>query len=1091
MKFRVPIVLSERREAGEPAPRIEARAAFLPQFRREGSALPRVLERMAEDVRKHLRELARLGDGRALARLAAAPEVTESSLELQIELKSGTLSRRFLFLTYERHGQRLAFTPEHPDIVFQMERGTSLRERAVEVFREFFREAERNERFDLVPGGTPPRRTWLTEIELDLSLRPPKKREPPAGFALFGGPREVSGEAELERTGRCLDRMDPDELHRALCREVEVTELTRLLTAEERRPVLLLGPPQCGKTVLVHEFVSRRAATKRTATRKFGRSAGVWMLTPQRLVSGMSYVGQWQERLLAILGEARRRDHVLYFEDLAGLWLAGKTSHSSISLAHLLKPSIERGEVRLLAEMSAERWRVLRELDRGFADLFHVLPVREPAAPENLRILLGVQRTLEHAHRTSFEIDALPAVLDLQRRHSPELAFPGKAAGFLRTLAAKHARGLVDRRAVLTEFQVRTGLAMPFIETDTPLARAEIVKGLRRSMVGQDEAVAALADALGLARARLNDPRRPLGAFLFLGPTGVGKTQCAKAAAEYLFGDAARLLRFDMNEFISSDAVARLSGTLFEPDGLLTSAVRRQPFCVVLLDEIEKAHPDVFDLLLQVLGEGRLTDALGRTASFANALIILTSNLGVREAGRRLGFRAEGEADESASAHYVRAAEQFFRPEFVNRLDRIVPFARLSRAEVEGIADRVLADVLVREGLQQRRCVLRMDAGTRARIVDLGYHPELGARALKRAVERHLVQPVATQLAALAADQRCIVTLRYRDGAFAVEVAPLTEAPWRGLPPALAKGDEERFADQLEAARERMKTAIDQLAPIGAVSLTELSPSQARYFLLREAMTRIDERWPARGADERAHRVSWNPRSPGWETRGPRWLGRERRVADLRAETAAVQEVDETALERRSVESTLDERWAWLLRELSLVELMLGSPLVDERVLIISAGEATGDKSGPLLTFADFDGYRATNLPPAAAGDGGPPAVSTLLEGPGALALARSESGLMLWAESGGLRSSRAYPLKPNEDPLTALPCILARFADEPAGEIIRVVESGEIVDRRSGHRGVVPVSDEGWRELCLSALPWPAEVGGTLSTFNPSELVV
>ena len=265
----------------------------------------------------------------------------------------------------------------------------------------------------------------------------------------------------------------------------------------------------------------------------------------------------------------------------------------------------------MLAELTPEAFRVLRERDRGLADLFHVLPLDPPAEPDNLAHSGRRLRHLEGRHRCRFGTDVLPVVLDLQRRYAREAEFPGKAVASLRRLAVKYPDVDVKYPQVIDQFHAQTGLGLTFLDE----RRAAEARGDPRvpapDVVGQEAALEAAADVLGIARARLNDPDRPLGSLLFMGPTGVGKTQCAKALARYLFGDPGRLLRFDLNEFGASGSAVRLVGTFAEPEGLLTGAVRRQPFAVVLLDEVEKAHPEVFDVLLQVLGEGRLTDALG------------------------------------------------------------------------------------------------------------------------------------------------------------------------------------------------------------------------------------------------------------------------------------------------------------------------------------------------------------------------------------------------------------------------------------------------------------------------------------------------
>jgi DNA polymerase III delta prime subunit len=328
----------------------------------------------------------------------------------------------------------------------------------------------------------------------------------------------------------------------------------------------------------------------------------------------------------------------------------------------------------------------------------------------------------------------------------------------------------------------------------------------------------------------INDPDRPLGVFLFLGPTGVGKTECAKAVARYLFGNADRLLRFDLNEYGEPGASARLVGTFAQPEGLLTSAIRRQPFAVVLFDEVEKAHPEVFDLLLQVLGEGRLTDALGRTADFTNALIVLTSNLGVREAEAAFGFRQ----DEAArDAVFVRAAERFFRPEFVNRIDRIVPFARLGRDHMRAVARKLIEDVFGREGLVQRKCLLSVEGPALERVVDQGYDPLLGARALKRSIERALVQPVAERLAVLPLGAFTAVRVYPGPQTLAVDVRALEQAP-----PVAHRDvdltDTESLLRRVRAALRRIEDEFAEWRPAGPITLGQVAPEHYRYFTLRE-----------------------------------------------------------------------------------------------------------------------------------------------------------------------------------------------------------------------------------------------------------------
>ncbi len=599
------------------------------------------------------------------------------------------------------------------------------------------------------------------------------------------------------------------------------------------RPVLVVGPPMVGKTALIHECVFRKTKSRvEKGSPMYPPEENVWLLAPQRLISGMSYVGQWENRLLAILKQSRKMRHVLYFDDLLGLYHAGATSQSTLSVADVLKPYIERREVRLLAEATPEQLRILRERDRGFADLFHVVQVAEPSEEETVRILLSVSRGLEARHGVRFGLDVLPCVMELTRTWQAEQAFPGKAARWLNQLAVKHQAADADRDTVLGEFYATSGLQVAFADSNARLSRQEVLAGLQDRIIGQRQAVETMADVVSIAKARLNDRQRPLGALLFLGPTGVGKTECAKALANYLFSNPARLVRFDMNEFVSPQSVPRLVGTFDQPEGLLTGAVRREPFCVLLLDEIEKAHPDVFDLLLQILGEARLTDALGRTANFSSAVIIMTSNLGTRQAAREVGFAPAGES----SGHvYRKAVEEFFRPEFLNRIDRIVPFDRLDRADLEQIAQGILADVAGRAGLSRRRCAIELAGDALAWLVERGCHRTLGARAMRRAVERDLVRPMARQLAAITPDTPTVLTARRWGESLAVRIVPLIEAPRRAdLVRPEQLGDAKALLVRARAAIDRLQTAYEIHRPPMQDSSGRILPQYHWYLCVAE-----------------------------------------------------------------------------------------------------------------------------------------------------------------------------------------------------------------------------------------------------------------
>lgn len=1110
MNISVPVYVESTRSRGG-ATVFSARPLFFSQPSQRGERLERLLARLARDLTQALAELGRQGRHDALAAYTFNPSLREQRLELTIALRRRTARCRFLFLVFRHFGRRIAFTPSVPEAWFDVARGEALTERATEALTRHFRELERaaDEDEEIDPTNSAlSGSAYITNLE--LTVRPPTvPPAPPKGLFMFLGDQSPpDGAQELRRVGRCLDWLYPDELDRVILRDAELDELTRLLTSEEQRPVLLVGPRQVGKTAILHEHVWRRVAQRGSAFRDRGN---VWLLAPSRLISGMSFVGQWENRLLAILKEARRRRHLLYFDDLIGLFLAGQSACSSLSVADVLKPYLERREVRVLGEITPEALRVLRERERGLADLFHIVPVREPSEEQTLRILVHGQRRLEARHRCRFLLDVLPVVLDLQRRYARGVAFPGKAAGFLRQLAMKFQGQEVTRDDALREFHLRSGVAMGFLDRRVRLEREEVLDGLRRQVIGQDAALEAAADVLSIAKARLNDPGRPLGVFLFLGPTGVGKTETARAIARYLFGDAERMLRIDLNEYGEPGAAARLVGTFGQPEGLLTSAIRRQPYAVVLFDEVEKAHPEVFDLLLQVLGEGRLTDALGRTADFTNALIVLTSNLGVRESESGFGLRQD---DAARDAVFVRAAERFFRPELFNRLDRIIPFRRLSRADVRGVARKVLADALGREGLVQRRCLPAVEGPALERIVDHGYDPVLGARALKRAVERYLVQPLGEQLAAVPPGTFTVLHVYPAREQLQVEVRPLEQV---GACPRLplAPEDADEVLRRVRAALWRIEDELVALRPEGPLTLGQVQPEHYRYFAVREQAEKVRQ-----AAQEMSERLENNRRAqrglpsygrPDSPRRARKYL--EGPTGQLLQEITAARDINEylhdLALAARAPTSRLQSELGDLLDQLALLHLLaesLRTPGADRVVLwpVKLDTPHWGAWTSELLAAywdvlpelgLEVQEHRpaAADLMDAAFGTEMPfPAHYLIAHGPHALALLSRESGVHLYSpEHAAVMAVQVLvlPVPQGAEPsgivrdwidgrahwLEALGRGEARLEDDPLrpGQVVRLYSkrSGRI-DLRSGLAGEVSIAD-----CLLAALPLPPEV--------------
>jgi ATP-dependent Clp protease ATP-binding subunit ClpA len=1098
MIFRVPVYVFQYKRV------YTARPLFFNAPERTDDNLNRLLTKLTRQVVQHVELLARDSRHDDAAAWAFAPPFTQHRLPIAVELRRRVAKVKYLFVSFRHMDRRIAITPSVPDLWFEIDRNERLEDRAAAVLAEHWRKVERDadDEDDVRPeDGSLTGKAWVQVLDLSANVPAMVPKPPALNFLFLGGGDTSDGSAELRRVGRCLDWLYPDELERAVLRDSEVTELDRLLAAPDRRPVLLCGPRLAGKTAVVHECVFRRVATRKSVHVQKGN---VWLVSPPRLISGMSYVGQWEGRLLAILKHARKRDHVLYFDDLIGLFLAGVTSQSALSAAVVLKPYLERRDVRVLGEITPEGLRVLQERDRGFADLFHVIPVREPTDADALRILIDQQRRLEGKHGCTFGLDVLPAVIDVQRRYDRAAAFPGKAAAVLTRLAVRATtdtsppgatggqapssnssdplrdRPLISRADVLTDFAARSGLSVAFLDPKQRLDRDAVKEQLQQQVIGQTEAVEALADVVSVAKARLNDPDRPLAAFLFLGPTGVGKTESAKAIARTLFGDTDRLLRFDLNEFNQPGAAARLVGTFNRPEGLLTAAIRRQPFAVVLLDEVEKAHPEVFDLLLQVLGEGRLTDALGRTADFTAAIIIMTSNLGVREAEGNLGFVPE--ADRSFA--YTRAAERFFRPEFFNRLDRVIPFRKLGRDEMGRIARRLVNDVLAREGFAQRKCVLNVSADALDRVIAAGYDPALGARAMKRAVERELTQPAAARLAALNPEELTVVTVRAGDGGLAVNV----QAPGWAAKVATADRAERPARDRAGDIRVSLDAVLDQVArlrPPQPVVSGKVTPEQERYFALKELADEIAEK-----LDQIESRLD-DARHLYLEARQPEAVGRRPRYRAIKAHhfgrpdypgeqpfrslmsalnmEEAIRELLDTAEPVPGDQDLFD-----LDNRLALLHLMATAPPDDRSVYLWVRGFPEGSSDKPAEDVADvyvFGWKDGLGVEIASQGfDQASPLRSDYLvevKGIHARQLALTEVGThLVLPKHGG-------PVPVRVDVVDAWPPTLPDpFA---FGPIVRVYpEAQAICDVRTGLICPPPYSPEVFRMFTLAALPRP-----------------
>lgn len=529
-------------------------------------------------------------------------------------------------------------------------------------------------------------------------------------------------------------------------------DLDRLAPIVASRPLpslLLVGESGVGKSTLV-----RRLARHFSALRKGKRKQEVpriYATSAEKIIAGMIYLGMWQERCLKLVDELSHTGNYLYLDRLLS---AAAPQPDGASIADVLLPALASGDVAAIAECSEAElshvarkhpqlvacFRIVRIAEMGSADVPGLLSAyHERKCPE---ILVGSKHEKV--------IDLLPASLRRMTRHlamyQPDTRFPGKALRFLDWLyddlgakAASTVKITVAPRDVSRAYARFSGLPLALISDDHAVAVEEIARELRAQVIGQDDACAVAARVLGRFKAGMNDPERPLGTMLFVGPTGVGKTELAKALTRTMFGDEKRMIRLDMSEYMHPGAALRLLDAAASGDTLI-GRIRQQPLSLVLFDEIEKAHPEVFDLLLGVLGEGRLTDSGGRLADFRMAILCLTSNLGVSEAPL-LGF---GGREGLSVGTKVR---QHFRPELVNRLDHIVAFRGLDRGDVRGILDLELHKAARREGMTARKLTLAVSDAAKDRLAELGFHPTKGARPLRRVLEERIMTPLSVRLA--------------------------------------------------------------------------------------------------------------------------------------------------------------------------------------------------------------------------------------------------------------------------------------------------------------------------------------------------------
>jgi ATP-dependent Clp protease ATP-binding subunit ClpC len=628
------------------------------------------------------------------------------------------------------------------------------------------------------------------------------------------GESAPSGSLVLDQFGRNLTALAREKkLDPVIGREKEIERVMQVLSRRTKNNPVLIGEPGVGKTAIVEGLSQRIVANDVPETLK-GKQ--LYTLDLGALVAGSRYRGDFEERLKKVLKEIRTRGDIILFIDELHTLVGAGAAEGAIDAASILKPMLARGELQTIGATTLDEYRKHLEKDAALERRFQPIKVEEPTVAHTIEILKGIRDRYEAHHRVTITDQAIVAAANLSDRYISDRHLPDKAIDLIDEAGSRmrirrmttppdykeiedeisrvrrdkeqaienqkfeqaaklrdQEKALLERRAekerelkvegidlfdevdeesIAEVLSLWTGIPVYKLTEEETAKLLRMEDELHKRVIGQEDAIRAVSQAIRRTRAGLKDPKRPSGSFIFLGPSGVGKTELAKTLAEFLFGDEDHLIQLDMSEYMEKHTVSRLVGSPpgyvgYEEGGQLTEAVRRKPFSVVLFDEIEKAHPDVFNALLQILEDGRLTDAQGRAVDFKNTVLIMTSNLGTADLRKAtIGFAKTDEAVtyEKMKERVNEALKQHFRPEFLNRIDETIVFHELSRAEVTEIVDLMIRRV--RDQLDSQGLGLELTSAAKELLAEKGYDPQLGARPLRRAIQRLVEDPLSERI---------------------------------------------------------------------------------------------------------------------------------------------------------------------------------------------------------------------------------------------------------------------------------------------------------------------------------------------------------